>query len=373
MLGDRVRKEQRFEPSLVDASIKTSSKTHSCGYILDVSSSGLAIDFPQTVNLPDIGSKVEVSIRSHKTSKNWVGLGLATVVRTWTESAYYDNGKGIALGFENIIEDPNKQRLLLGGIQQSTRIDQQKSLAGQDINHLSAYRRSLAECQVNLFTNTITLSVSLAAAYFALNYYGIATNKFSDPAMSFWRTLLAALPGIIAVIFGLIVSQKNASIQRVDAYLAVLKEGVARNRIPREYKGWETESHKFRQVMKTTACNECDLERKCGTLKENEQQAISSRSLLKNPFIDLYYLVMYFTFYSILIISTLAVFIELRKYQWGFNVYMATNAAITVIMVLAFGGIFYLTIQLRKGKLSFEYYRRCWIDLLSRCRRTIYQ
>lgn len=366
------RADPRFEPYSVNASFKTASQAQFCGYLLDVSRGGLAIDLPHTADLPDVGSKVDISVMSKTTFKNWIGLGHAKVLRTWTESAYYDNGKGIALALDDHIIDSNKDRLLLRGIQQQIRLIKQDRLAAHDINHLSSYRRSLAECQVNIFTTTITLSVSLAAAYFALNYYGIATNKLSDPAMSFWRTLVAALPGIIAIVFGLIVSQKNASIQRVDAYLAVLKECLVNNRYPREYKGWETESHKFRHVFRTKACDDCDLERKCGTLKENEQQAIDSRKLLINPYIDLYYIIMYSTFYAIMIISTLAVFIELQKFQWGFNIYMATNAAITVIMLLAIAGIFKLTVQLRKGKLSFDHYRRCWIDILSRCRKRLY-
>jgi len=371
MFEDR-RTHPRFEPSSVNVSVKTTAGTEFSGYLLDVSRGGLAIDLPQKVDLPDIGSKVDVEASNGDSLLGRINLGTATVLRTWTQSAYFDDGKGIALSIDNQLVEYGKYRFLLRGVQQCTRLESQTNLAAKDIEHLSAYRRSLSECLMKLYTSTLTLSVSLAATYFALNYYGIATNRLSDPDMSFWRTLLAALPGIIAVVFALMISQKNASIQRVDAYLAVLKECLVKNQYPREYRGWETESLKFRDVMKTAACKDCKIIRKCGTFKESEKQAIDSRKLFRDPFIDLYYIIMHLTFFSILIASIIAIIIELRKFQWSTGIYMLASSVITFIMLLAIFGIFYLTVQLRKGRYSFEYYTRCWIDLLSRCRKSIH-
>ncbi|MDD5774070.1 MAG: PilZ domain-containing protein [bacterium] len=365
------RTNARFEPPEINVSAKTTSGNQLTGYLLDISSGGLAIDLPEKVDLPDINSKVEINVRIKDYSPNWISLGYANVSRRWTESTYFDNGKGVALILDAKITDQNLYRFLLKGTQQHTRLIKQDSLASQDINHLSAYRRSLSDCQIHLFTSTITLSVSFAAAYFALNYYGIVTKSKDDIAMSFWRTLVAALPGIIAIVFGLMVSQKNASIQRIDAYLTVLKECLIKNSYPREYKGWETESFKLRHVMNTTSCENCEIIRKCGTLTEREQKYLDSRKLFTNPPIDIYYIIMYFSFYAILIISTIAVVFELQQYQWGLNIFMLISSTITLIMLISLFGIFYLNVQLRKGKYSIDYYKRCWIDLLSRCRKNV--
>jgi hypothetical protein len=363
----------RLEPSSVNVLINTGAGVQFTGYILDVSRGGLAIDLPEKAELLEVGSKIEVSVSSEDSLGRWISLGAATVLRTWTQSAYFDNGKGIALKLDDQLTEPAKYRLLMKGTQQNTRLKAQVRVAEQDIDYLSQYRRALFECQMKLYANTITFSVSLAAAYFALTYYGIATNRFSDPDMSFWRTLLAALPGTISVAFALMVSQKNASIQRVDAYLAVLKECLIRNQYPREYRGWETESLKFRQIMKTAKCKDCAIVRKCGTLTESEQQEATSRKLLRNPSIDLYYIMMYLTFYFILIASMIAVIIEVRKFQWNISVYMVISSAITLVMFIAGVSVFYLTYHLRKGKFSLEYYTRCWKDLFSRCRKSVYQ
>ena len=367
------RANPRFEPSSVTISITPFGEANaiSHGYLLDISSGGLAIDLPQKSILPAVGSTVEVKVKSEDLDDDWMSLGRAKVLRTWMQSTYFDNGKGVAFSFDAPLKDSRSQQILLHGTQQHTRLQAQARLAMQDIEHLSAYRRCLVECQIKLYTVTLTLSTSLVAAYFALNYYGIASGMQSQPSMSFWRTMIAALPGALSIACALMVSQKSASIQRTDAYLAVLKDCSVRNQYPREYRGWEWESRKLRHVMKTTACNDCEVKRKCGTLRAIDQTILDSRRLLINPSIDLYYSIVFLTFYIILFISTIAVLIELSKFQWGITAYMVTSSLITVLMLLATIAIFYLTVQLRRGHLSFDYYKRCWLDILHRCRKGI--
>ncbi len=377
MSSSRDKSEPRFEPSSINICLETQSGVLA-GYLLDVSRRGIAIDLPRgDTPLPAVGTSVSRVTASGKGSYSGAySLGTATVKRVWNQSAYFDYGGGMALLFDEPLDDADRHKALLKGTQQFTRLRSQARLAAHDIEHLSAYRRSLSECQMRLYIQTITFSVSLAAAYFALIYYGIVTNSMEDAQLSFWRTLVATLPGVIAIAFALMISQKNASLQRVDAYLAVLKECVARNEYPREYQGWETEYAKFRQIMKTDKCHECEMakhsHRECGVWKPEEAQEMAGRRLTTKPYVSLYYAIMYGTFIAILVASIAAVIIEVASLQRGVSTYVAISAVITLVMVAAITGICILAWRLRKGRYSFEHYIRCWLDLLHRCREQIH-
>jgi len=366
------RGHPRFEPALVNAIIRTNGGTRLEGWVLDVSLGGLAIEFPENSNLPDAGSNVEVTVASAGSANSSVTLGQATVQRTWPRSAYFDNGKGVALKLNDELEDTGEKRFLVQGTRQQTRVDSQARVAAQDIDHLSAYRRSLVECQMKYYTSTVTLSVSLAAAYFALNYYSIVTGKLGDPEMSLWRTLVAALPGIIATAFALIVSRKNATIHQVDAYLAHLKECSVRNDYPREYRGWETESRKYTYVMNTEKCKGCAITRQCGQSANNHPSVTQFLvGLFRNPPVDLYYVTIYVTFGIVLMVSIVATVTEVLRFQRDAIVYMAISSLITVIMIAAIVAIGFLVYRLRCGAWSFDHYKDCWKDLLSRCRESV--
>jgi hypothetical protein len=74
------------------------------------------------------------------------------------------------------------------------------------------------------------------------------------------------------------------------------------------------------------------------------------------------------SFFSAFALSLTAVAVELVKFRWEIDVYMAISSMITLAIIFAMIALFYVFYQLRKGHFSIDYYKRCWIDLLNKCR-----
>ena len=238
-------------------------------------------------------------------------------------------------------------------MQQQSRLASQSELAALDMSYLGNYRRDLIECQTKLFMLTLTLGVTLAGAYFALNYHSVATNQLANPNLSFWRTMVA---------------QKSISIQRIDTYLMILKECRILNQYPREYRGWESAIRKYRHLLNTNICTSCGNVRRCGTLKPEDQHMLRSRSFLRSPSVDLYHVVMYTSFFGAFALSIFAIVVELLNFQWGIPVFMLIAVCIAAILCATVAALIYVFYHLRKGHFSVEYFKFCWIDLLNRCR-----
>jgi hypothetical protein len=365
------REYTRFEPAFVDANLVLPDEEEIIGRVLDASRGGVAIAFPDKTDLPQRGTKVEISVKSADPHKRWKRLGETTVHRTWKAADSLYNGKGIALQFDSALSDQRTERILLSGSTQKARLAAQKNLANDDIDYLWSYRNLALDFQMKLFILTLTLGVALAGAYFTLNYHSVVAKLTHDPNISFWRTTLAALPGILAITCALMVSQKCISIQKIDSYIAILQLCSFKKQYPREYKGWITELWKFDHIFKTAICDSCEVTTKCASFKPGDIKALKSKKLFTNPPVNLYYVAMFTTFLSVLSISIIAVLIELFRFQWHISIKMAITLGITLFLLTAVGGLIHVFWKLRKGKFSFEYYRSCWLDLMNKCRYTI--
>ena len=362
------RHHPRFEPAFIDAIVSLPNESEIRGRVLDSSRGGMAVALPENADLPPKGTLISlwvIDTASHKAKKS---VGNATIERNWAETELLDNGKGIALRFTNDLSDNDVLYYLLRGIQQNIRLASQAELAVIDISYLGDYRRDLINCQMRLFVLTLTIGVALASAYFGLTYHSIATNQLTNPNLNFWRTMVAALPGTLAIACALMVAQKSISIQRIDAYLLLLKQYLIIKQYPREFRGWESEYRKFRNILKTEICKSCEPKRKCGDLKPQDREKLHPRRMFSSPQIDLYHIVMYMSFFSAFALSMIAVIVELLKFQWGVSAYMLISSLITIAISLAVVALFYVFYHLRKGRFSVVYYKRCWIDLLNKCR-----
>jgi hypothetical protein len=366
------RSETRFEPQRVRGFFQTSEGDEIRGLILDASRGGFALDVSEVSLLPEEKTTGTLKVATGEFEKDprWL-VGSATVVRRWPGSKIFDKGGGMALQLNNGLSDSKAERLLLSGIRQQSRLVRQEKLAVHDMETLSADRRSIRDCQIKLFIVTLTLGVTLGAAYLTLAYHGVAVGTFSEPQLSFWRTMMAALPGLLSITCALMAAQQSQSIQRIDAYLSLLKGYSVTGDYPREYRGWETVYRKLRHILGTEKCESCGIaessERKCGQLRTGGKDELDSKSMWRDPPIDLYNVVMFGAYFFALCLSLAAVLIELKRFNWAVNIYMGIGSLMTILMVVATVGLFLVFRALRKGKFSFDSYKRCWKDLLAKC------
>lgn len=361
------RNHARFEPPLLDAAIRLQNHEEMRGRVLDSSEGGMAISLPAAVPLPPVGMLVEVTIITDSSS-NGKPVGNAIIKRNWAEEGFLDEGKGAAFQYVDQLPENGVRKILLRGIRQKTRLASQRELAIADMSYLGHYRRDLVDCQTKLFLLSLTIGVTLAGAYFGLIYHSVVSKELNNASLSFWRTMIAALPGCFSMACALMVTQKSITIQRIDAYVATLKECYVLQRFPREYRGWETGYWRFRRILKSVKCDTCEVEKKCGDTEVEERKTTASRSMFKNPTVDLYHLIMYATFFSVLGFSTIAVLTELIRYQWGVYSYMAATFVYTIVVTATVAYLWVVFFHLRKGHYSSDYFKQRWINLLNRCR-----
>jgi len=179
---------------------------------------------------------------------------------------------------------------------------------------------------------------------------------------------VAALSGSVAISCALMISQKAASIQRTDAFIAVLKEFVVRRIFPREYRGWEVAYRRFQNVLNSRICGECVYEGKCGSATPEEQKRLKAGKLAGSPRLDLYGFGMSSTYFFVLLVSILAVLVELYEFQMDEPVFMLIGGVVIALILAGAGFVIYALYGVRKGKFSFDFYRRCWLDQLTKCR-----
>lgn len=366
----------RVEPAFWDVILQF-NKTKTRGKVLDSSLGGMAINVPDHEGIPkpeDEKEKAEIHMVRADSEATQIRVGTGKVKRLWDsdELSDYskeilDNGKGVALQFDNPIESDELKKYLLNGIKQKIRLARQVQLAKADILYLGEYRRDLIKCQITLFTLNLTIGVALAGAYFGLMYGASITSQPKNPDLSFWRAMMAILPGYLSIACSLMVSQKCISIRRVDSFLLLLKKYSILNQFPREYRGWEDACRKYRNALKSKACKFCEIDPKCGELRSVEQMRLNESGLLIRPWLDLYHTIIFATFFGILGLSMIAIVWEISAFNWKPIEYMAV--AILVLLVISVA-IYVLWIfkNLRKGIHSFEANRRNWVDILNRCR-----
>ena len=367
-MNEERRKYERFEPRSADVIVTPQSKQKYRGAVLDASCAGMAIDLVHKANVPSPGSHIDISVLGGGNGKG-IYLGSATVKRNWFWSdPLFGDTVGIAVELDNLLSDQRAEGILLSGTQQKTRLRGQSKLASQDIENLAASRRSTVECQNKLFMLTLTIGVALASVYIGLVYYGLAIDAINDPTFSFWRSMVAALSAAVAIVCALMISQKAASIQRTDAFIAVLKEFVVRRIFPREYRGWEVAYRRFQNVLNTRICGECVYEGKCGSETPEEQKTLKARKLTGSPRLDLYGFGMSSTYFFAMLVSILAILVELYEFQTDEPVFMLIGGVVIALILAGAGLVLYTFYGVRKGKFSFDSYKRCWLDQLTKCR-----
>jgi hypothetical protein len=323
------RDSDRYEPRLIDATVEIKNEERNVvGKVIDVSRTGIAIFFGISDHLRS-ENKFEIEIRDNTTEANCI-LGEAKLVRDWTTPPYLGEKPAAAFKFKKLIEGHAQEAALLRGIKKDDRYKSQAKLAKFDIEYLSEYRKSLVDCQMKLFMLALTTGVALGSAYFGLVYYSSIAKTLNNTNLSYWRAMVAAMPGILAMGCALMVAHKSISIQRIDAYLSILKECCLSRRFLREYKGWESEHRKFRVILKSNMCNDCDP--KCGENLKPSDPKIGKRKFLTNPIPDTYHILVFATFLSIICLSIYSLITELIKYRNADFLKMTTSATIALIL-----------------------------------------
>lgn len=354
----------RYEPRLIDANVEIrDEKRNVLGKVIDVSKTGIAIFFEISDHLKS--EKIfEINITDNTTDANFT-LGEAKLVRNWTTPPYLGEKPAAAFEFKKPIEGYVQESALLRGIKKVSRYESQTKIAKLDIEYLGEYRKSLVDCQMKLFMLALTTGVALGSAYFGLAYYSSVAKNLNNTSLSFWRAMVAAMPGILAMGCALMVAHKSISIQRIDAYLSILKECCLSRRFPREYKGWESEYRKFRVILKSNKCNDCNP--KCGYNLEPSDPKIGKRKFFKNPIPDTYHILVFTTFLSIICLSIYSLITELLKYRHADILKMTTSAIIALILGATILILIWIFKNLRYGKFSVDYFKNTWCELMAKC------
>ena len=368
-MAEERRKCERFEPQSVDVIVTPPSKEKYRGAVLDASCAGMAIDLVHKDHVPSPGTQIDIHVPEIGGNGQGVYLGSAIVKRNWFRSdPLFGDNVGIAVQLDNLLSDQGAEGILLSGTQQQSRLKGQSKLAAQDIENLAAFRRSTVECQNKLLMLTLTLGVGLASVYIGLVYYGLAIEAINDPTFSFWRSMVAALSGAVAITCALMISQKGASIQRTDAFIAVLKEFMLRRTFPREYRGWEVAYRRFQNVLNTRICGECVYEGKCGSATPEDQKRLKARKLGGSLRLDSYLFNISSAYFFILVVSILAILVELYEFQTDEPVFMLIGGVVIALILAGAGLVISTFYRVRKGKFCFDSYKRCWLDQLTKCR-----
>jgi hypothetical protein len=363
----------RIEPAFLDAVLRFKSGEKR-GRILDSSRGGMAVNIPDFEGIPE-KEKAEIHVAKAGNDNTFIKVGSGGVLRKWDSSEILDysteildNGKGVALQFDEPVNSDDIEKYLLHGIQQNTRLSQQIKLACKDIQYLGEYRLDLIKCQIKILVLSLTVGVTLAGAYFGLSYHAAASQQLNNSDLNFWRTMMAALPGCFSIACALMVVQKSISIQRVDALLLLLKKYSILNQFPREYQGWEEAYRKYRNALNSKKCQSCGTKRKCGELKAADRERLDKRGLLTAPLIDLYHIIVFATFFVMIGLSLTALIFEISTSNWKSVEYMAVTAILMILLASVIIYIVSIFKNIRKGIYSFEVNRRNWIDILNRCR-----
>lgn len=365
-MGDK-RGHRRFEPRFLKATLTVEGTEQEFqGNIIDTSEESIAVCIEKELNTkPDNLIRIKVKDTRHNNSLN---LGKAEVVRLWKTPKFLENKPAVAFKLHDPLTEFEKKQVLLRGIPKHERFASQANLAKFDIEYLGSYRGSLIDCQMKLFMLVLTTGVALGSAYFGLTYHSYITNNINNSNLSFWRAMIAALPGLLSMGSALMVAQKSISIQRIDAYLSILKECYLSKRFPREYKGWESEYRKFRRILNTDKCDICNP--KCGKIYTQPNSGSKISKLFSNPPPDYYHIIIYSAFLSVISLSIIAIITEIVKYQDRDLLKMSVSVFISTILLATIIRLLFIFKELRYGQYSIEYFRKTWCELMNKCNIT---
>ncbi len=365
----------RFEPAYADVLFSECIPRALRARVLDISPSGLAVALSLVDNPPDKDVSISL-VEGNSENDSSIKLGKATIKREWSGEGVFGYEKGIALRLhedipQHILSDP-----LLRGRKQDERTNGQKGLLSLDVEHLSNYRRSLSDCQIKFFILALTVGMGLAGSYFGLTYHSVSAGKITDPNLALWRTFLAVLPGCLAIACAFMVVHKSISIQRIDAYLSLVKKYSILGHFPREYSGWETDLWRFKNILSTSKCSYCKIKEKCDEeanklIADNRNRDNRNRGFTSNPRVDLFHIIVHLTFFTILVISLITVLSNVIEFKLGAGLHMVIAAIITIVLVGVIISLVFIFYHLRKGRYSVDYFRSCWRNVLAKCREPI--
>jgi hypothetical protein len=369
-VNNEKRSQVRWELPRLGASLQIDDKdTFDC-LAYDISRVGMSLAF--TKGRPEIvsGLKVKVSLFIPFDGYPKRDFGKAYIVRKWKEHGPAQSTDGVSVRFLRPL--PEEQILSFAGRNhlKENRIRIQHEIAKEDQSLLCSHRQSLHDCQVNLFILALTVSSMLATVYFTLAYQNSLGIQSIDPSLSFWRTLIAALPGMLSLACAAMVTQKSISIQRIDAYLSIIKECMLQGEFPIHYHGWETESRKLRHIINSSICDNCERVHKCGTVDPFELRALKSKPLLRGPIVDLYYIILFGVLFGISFTSSIAVLTEVLRFQLSSYGYMALSVSVLLVFCGCTTIVLAVLYNLRKGKYSVRHLRKCWLELFMYCRHS---
>lgn len=358
------RGSERFEPTSVEVFFRPDGDGGDSvsGHVLDACLGGLAVSVTKGHSAPLPGCRGEIGVRKAKEpgSPPYLPMGRGRVVRAWPA----DDLPGFAVALDTAIADTADSlgKLLFWGTRKQERLTHQGHLATQDIQNLHAERRQLIDCATRFFTFALTLGMALGGAYLGLAYHSAELGRSDDATLSFWRTMLAALPGLLAVVCGFLVAQRCCLIARIESFLVILKKCQITGEYPREYRGWEAAQRKYRVCLGSRLC-----ELGCGKLRDEEKRYLAVRGWLRKPLVNPFYAVIFGALLVQWVLSLITVVFEVTRYQWNNTVYLAVGAAIMGLSLALAGALGWFTWQIRKGTYSFEACRRVWLDLLNKC------
>lgn len=366
------RYKPRFEPAYLDVMYKIDGNK-SRGRILDVSETGMAIAISQNTKAPQDKKIISLEITpGDSDAPPYNSLGSAVTERSWAGSANQGGEHGFSVTFSEALTGNKFKNAKLYGIQQKDRLIAQQAVATLDIAYLGSYRDKMIGCQMSLFILTLTVGVGLLGAYFGLTYHSaLNANTALNADLAFWRTMLASLPGLLAMSCAFMVAQKSISIQRIDTYLSILKECTIKKQYPREYKGWETDIRRFKRILGSKQCdsNRCKIENKCADIKSQDKEKKKWIEMIKG--VDLYHIIIFMTFFSVIGLSTQTVISNILKFKLGAEENMIAALLVGGVIGLFIIGISYIFVHLRVGKYSIKHYKIYWCNILNKCRQPV--
>jgi len=365
-MSEERRQRTRFEPHAIKAKItpinSSSGGRSFSGHVIDSSVNGLAIMARSAEgNMPNVGDEVNVKISNTTFSDDWINIGSAKVVRTWSNRDF----SGVALMID---EEMGQEvvKMLSAGPRKKVRTENQAKLAELDMDKVHLHVQYLHTCQLKLLIVLLTVSVAIGSAYLTLSYHSTLLGQPHAGELSYWRMWLASLPGILAIAIGSIIIQKISSVARNEAFLTVLKECSISGRYPREYKGWEDAYRKLKFCYKSKLCNKCTYER-CGEYTQEEKHLYHDMKLMQKSIPNVFHLVGFGIMTLVGLLSFMAIVSEILKYKLENHQTLGLGIVFGGIIMVSVIVMIWAICQIRTGKYSFAARRRLWADILERC------
>ena len=328
------RSDSRFEPRSIRARVminKHNPGKSLTGIVIDASQSGMAI-ITRTgkADLFQQGEAGNVKVCNAITDEEGVNLGLATIVRSWTNN----RDAGVAIKLDSPLPGEMTE-LLLSGPRKNVRVENQAILADLDMDKIHSHVQALHDCQLKLLILAITIGTTIGGLYLTLAYHSAILGPKHPQAdeLSYWRMWVAMLPGLLSISIASVVLQKISSVARNEAFLSVLKECRISGRYPREYWGWEDAYRKLKFCKKSKLCDNCK-QGSCGEFSVEERKLYDDLKLTWKSVPNVFHLVVFSILGLIGFLSLLAITNEVLKYKLENGTVLVLGIIFGAILVL---------------------------------------